>query len=389
MVTNLPAQAKKKWFEVTLTRNPEERSRLMQEFLSLVPKHKGTDKMCAHVKRQISQLREEIERKKRTTKTGRAPSYFPEKAGAAQVVVLGPTNVGRSSLLRAVTNATPQVAPYPFSTRSPVPGMLQYQDIQFQLVEAPPVVDGSSEGRAGGFQILSLARNADGIIVMVDLTEDPVDQYTMVAGELEKSRILTVEPEGEVEIQKRGHGRNIQFIWEGDLEGCTVDEVVGLLREYRIRSALIRIRGRVTLDAVEDAVFGNAVHRPTLVVANKADMGGSPTAPESLREVAEPLEVVPISALETPKLAETLGAKLFTLLGITRVYTKEPGKEPSRNPIVARRGLTVGELAKTVHSDFYRRFKYARIWGTSAKFPAERVGLDRELADGDVVEIHV
>ncbi|MCW3992393.1 MAG: TGS domain-containing protein [Candidatus Bathyarchaeota archaeon] len=389
MVTNLPAQAKKKWFEVTLTRNPEERSRLMQEFLSLVPKHKGTDKMCAHVKRQISQLREEIERKKRTAKTGRAPSYFPEKAGAAQVVVLGPTNVGRSSLLRAVTNAKPQVAPYPFSTRSPVPGMLQYQDIQFQLVEAPPVVDGSSEGRAGGFQILSLARNADGIIVMVDLTEDPVDQYTMVAGELEKSRILTVEPEGEVEIQKRGHGRDIQFVWEGDLEGCTVDEVVGLLREYRIRSALIRIRGRVTLDAVEDAVFGNAVQRPTLVVANKADMGGSPTAPESLRQVAEPLEVVPISALETPKLAETLGAKLFTLLGIIRIYTKEPGKEPSRNPIVARRGLTVGELAKTVHSDFYRRFKYARIWGPSAKFPAERVGLDRELADGDVIEIHV
>jgi len=389
MVTNLPAEAKKKWFEVTLTRNPEERSRLMLEFLSLVPKHKGTEKMCAHVRRQISQLREEIERKKRTAKRGRAPSYFPEKAGAAQVVVLGPTNVGRSSLLRAVTNATPQVAPYPFSTRSPVPGMLQYQDIQFQLVEAPPVVDGSSEGRAGGFQILSLARNADGIIVMVDLTEDPVDQYTMVAGELEKSRILTVEPEGEVEIQKRGHGRDIQFVWEGDLEGCTVDEVVGLLREYRIRSALIRIRGRVTLDAVEDAVFGNAAQRPTLVVANKADMGGSPTAPESLREAAEPLEVVPISALETPKLAETLGAKLFTLLGIIRIYTKEPGKEPSRNPIVARRGLTVGELAKTVHSDFYRRFKYARIWGPSAKFPAERVGLDRELSEGDIIEIHV
>jgi len=355
MVTNLPPEAKKKWFEVTLTRNPQERIRLMQEFLSLVPKHKGTDKMVAHVRRQISQLREEMERKRRAAKRMRAPSYFPEKAGAAQVVVLGPTNAGRSSLLRAVTNATPEVAPYPFSTRSPVPGMLPYEDIQFQLVEAPAIVEGSSEGKADGFQILSLARNADGIIVMVDLTGDPVDQYLTVSGELERSRILTTEPEGEVEIRRRGHGSNIQFIWEGELDGCSADEVVRLLREYKIRSALVRVRGKVNLDVVEDALFGNAVYRPTLVVANKADAGVSTATLESLREAARPLEVVAISARETPNLADWMGSKLFALLGITRVYTKEPGKAPSRTPIVARRGVTVGDLAKTIHSDFYRR----------------------------------
>jgi len=256
MVTNLPPEAKRKWFEVTLTRNPQERIRLMREFLSLVPKHKGTEKMCSHVKRQISQLSEEIERKRRAAKRGRAPSYFPEKAGAAQVVILGPTNVGRSSLLRAVTNATPTVAPYPFATRKPIPGMLPYLDIQFQLVEAPPLVEGAAEGRGDGFQILSLARNADGVILMVDLAEDPTGRYLMVAGELEKSRVLTSEPEGEVEIERRGHGSEIQFIWEGKLEGCSVEEVVKLLRGYKIRSALVRVRGRVTLDLVEDAAVG-------------------------------------------------------------------------------------------------------------------------------------
>ncbi len=389
MVTNLPPEAKKKWFEVTLTRNPQERIKLMQEFLSLVPKHKGTDKMVAHVRRQISQLREEIERKKRAAKRRRAPSYFIEKAGAAQVVILGPTNVGRSSLLRAVTNATPDVAPYPFSTRTPVPGMLSYEDIQFQLVEAPPIVEGASEGRADGFQILSQARNADGIIIMVDLTDDPIGQYRMVAEELEKSRILTVEPEGEVEIQRRGRGSDIQFIWEGELEGCTAEEVVRLLREYKIRSALVRVRGKVTLDVVEDALFGNAVYRPTLIAANKADVEGSNAALGPLREMAKPLEVVPISAPSTPNLAEMIGAKLFSLLGITRIYTKEPRKEPSRTPIVAQRGLTVGELAKMIHSDFYKRFRYARLWGPGAKFPGERVGLERLLTDGSTVEIHV
>ena len=389
MVTNLPPDAKKKWFEVTLTKNPQDRIKLMQEFLSLVPKHKGTDKMVVHVKRQISQLKEEIERKKKAAKRGRAPSYFVEKAGAAQAVILGPTNVGRSSLLRALTNAAPDVASYPFSTRTPVPGMLHFEDIQFQIVEAPPIVEGASEGRADGFQVLSHARNADGIIIMVDLTDDPVGQFLMVADELEKSRILTAEARGEAEIQRRGYGSEIQFIWEGELEGCTTEEVIGLLREYKIRSALVRIRGKVTLDLVEDAIFGNAVYRPTIVVANKTDVEWARGSLELLKETAKPLEVVPVSTLETPRLAELIGAKLYSLLHITRVYTKEPGREPSQTPIIAQGELTVGELAKMIHSDFYKRFKYARLWGDGAKFPGERVGLERSLIDGDTVELHL
>jgi ribosome-interacting GTPase 1 len=389
MVTNLPPVAKQKWNEVTLTRNPEERLRLMGEFLSLVPKHKGTEKLCSQVKRQMSQLRQEIERKKREAKRGGGPSFFVEKAGAAQVAVVGPTNVGRSSLLRAVTNAQVEVASYPFSTRVPTPGMLPYQDIQLQLVEVPPIVEGSSEGRAEGFQNLSMVRNADGIIIMVDLTDDPAGNYLMVAQELENSRILTTRPLGEVEIQRRGHGRDIQFVWEGELEGCTKEEVVGLLMEYKIRSALVRIRGRVTIDVVEDSIFGNAVYRPAIVVANKDDIGGDEATLEQLRQAARPLEVLVVSAERTPDLGELLGSMLFGLLGIARIYTKEPGKEPAVEPIVARRGITVGELAKMIHSDFYERFRYARLWGPSAKFPNERVGLDRELEDGTIIQLHV
>jgi len=145
----------------------------------------------------------------------------------------------------------------------------------------------------------------------------------------------------------------------------------------------------VTLDVVEDALFGNAVYRPTLIAANKDDVEGSHAALGPLREIAKPLEVVSISAPSTPNLAEMIGAKLFSLLNITRIYTKEPRKEPSQTPIVAQRGLTVGELAKMIHSDFYKRFRYARLWGPGAKFPGERVGLERLLTDGATVEIHV
>ncbi len=389
MVTNLPQEAKMKWNEVTLTRNPEDRLRLMGEFLSLVPKHKGTEKLCRQVKRQMAQLRDDIEEKKKQAKKGGGPSYFVQKAGAAQVAVIGPANVGRSSLLRAITNSQVEVTDWPFGTTVPTPGMLPYEDIQFQLVEIPPIVEGSSEGRAEGYKNLSQTRNADGIVIMVDLSNDPVGSYLMVQEELSNSRIFTVEPLGGVEIQKRGYGRDVQFIWEGELLDCSNEEVVALLNEYKIRSALVRIRGMVTLDVVEDAIFGNAVYRPTLVIANKADISVDLGTLDKLRQATEPLEVLVFSAKKDVELAKLIGRKLFERLHITRIYTKEPGKEPAKDPIVAKGNITVGELAKMIHNDFYERFKYARIWGPAAKFPNEKVGLDRELLDGTIIQLYV
>lgn len=388
MPANLPPDAKAKWHEVTQTRNPETRLQLMGEFLSLVPKHKGTEKMCAQVKRQMAQLRDDIEEKRKAAKRRGGPSYFVEKAGAAQVAVVGPTNAGRSSLLRAVTNSSVEPAPWPFSTRVPTPGMLPYKDIQFQLVEVPPIVEGSSEGRSDGFQVLSAARNSDAIIILVDLTDDPGGNLLTVTRELENSRILLAEPQGEVEVTRRGHGSELQFIWEGELDGCTPDDIATLLREYKIHSALVRIRGRVTLDIVEDAMFGNTVYRPTLVIANKADLSSDPAVIESVRASAAPLDVMVVSAEKPRNLQERLGASLFELLGIIRVYTKQPGKEAAVLPIVGQRGMNVGDLAKIIHSDFYERFKYARIRGPSAKFESGRVGIDHVLQDGDVVQFH-
>jgi hypothetical protein len=388
MPANLPPDAKAKWHEVTQTKNPETRLQLMGEFLSLVPKHKGTEKMCAQVKRQMAQIRDEIEEKRKAAKRRGGPSYFVEKAGAAQVAVVGPTNAGRSSLLRAVTNSSVEPAPWPFSTRVPTPGMLPYKDIQFQLVEVPPIVEGSSEGRSDGFQVLSAARNSDAIIIVVDLTDDPGGNLLTVTRELENSRILLAEPQGEVEVTRRGHGSELQFIWEGELDGCTPDDITALLREYKIRSALVRIRGRVTLDIVEDAMFGNAVYRPTMIIANKADLSSDPAVIQSVRASAAPLEVMVVSAENPGDLQERLGARLFELLGIIRVYTKQPGKEAAVLPIVGKRGMNVGDLAKAIHSDFYDRFKYARITGPSAKFESGRKGIDHVLQDGDTVQFH-
>ncbi len=390
MPTNLPPDASAKWNEVTMTKNPETKLKLMQEFVSLVPKHKGTEKMMKQVKRQMGQLKETIEKqKKQAKKTGSGgPSYYVQKAGAAQVAVIGPANSGRSSLLRAVTNSQVEVTSYPFGTMMPTPGMLTFEDIQFQLVEIPPIVEGSSEGKVEGFMNLSSARNADGLIVMVDLADDPVGNFQMVKDELESTRLLIDPPTGQVEITKRGHGKDLQFIMEGELVDCTEEDITKLLASYRIKSALVRIRGKVTLDIVEDSMFGNAVYRPTFVIANKMDLNDDPKYIEELVKITYPLKVHFLSLERMKDLTKLIGQQIFDLLGIVRVYTKERGKGVAEIPIVCREGTTVGELAKMIHNDFYDRFKFARIWGPAAKFDNEKVGMDRELKDGTIIQIY-
>jgi ribosome-interacting GTPase 1 len=389
MPANLPEEAKHKWNEVTLTKNPETRLQLMGEFLSLVPKHKGTEKLCSQVKRQMAQLREEIEkRKQQAKKTSSGPSYYIPKAGAAQMAVIGPPNAGRSSLLKAVTNSSVQVTAWPFGTTKPTPGMLPYEDIQFQLVEIPPIVEGSSEGKAEGFMNLACVRNADGVIIVVDMTDDPAGNFLMILEELENARILIKPPRGSVEIIKRGHGRNIQFIWEGELVECIEQDIVALLADYKIKSALVRIVGEVSIDTVEDAVFGNALYRPCFVLANKIDLNNDNGMLEQLRQAAASLDVIPISMEKSSNIATMVGKKIFNILGITRIYTKEPGKEPAKDPIVCRPGTTVGDLARIIHNDFYKNFKYARLWGPAAKFDNEKVGLDRVLLDGSIIQLY-
>jgi ribosome-interacting GTPase 1 len=200
--------------------------------------------------------------------------------------------------------------------------MLPYEDIQFQLVEVPPIVEGSSEGKAEGFMNLACVRNADGVIIVVDMTDDPAGNFLIVLQELENARILIKPPRGSVEIIKRGHGRNIQFIWEGELVECTEQDIVALLADYKIKSALVKIVGEVSIDTVEDAIFGNAVYRPCFILANKIDLNNDKGMLEQLRQAATSLDVVPISMEKSSNIASMVGKKIFDLLGITRIYTK-------------------------------------------------------------------
>jgi ribosome-interacting GTPase 1 len=391
MPTNLPPEAKDKWAEVEAAHGPKQKLQKMQEFLSCVPQHKGTMKLRGQIKKKMAVIRKDLEDKKRkgTGKGSGGPKLFIEKEGTAQIALLGDTNVGKSCLLSALTNANVTVSPTPYCTREPVPGIMNYMDVQFQVVEAPALMHGSADGRAWGLQTLGLARNADGLILMVDLSRDPVEQLELVLGELEKTRVLVAKPKGKVDIDRRYAGAALRIILVGKLLGTTMREVEDLLRSYKISDAIVRISGEVTLEDVEDSIFESTIYKPTLVVANKLDVKGAQANLRVLKKyVNGKLPVIAVSCERRIGLDE-LGSALFESLGVIRIYTKEPGmKVHSDHPFALRRGATVNDLAKNIHKEFVSNFLFAMVWAKRLRFSPKKVGLNFVLEDGDIVEIH-
>jgi len=391
MPTNLPPEAKKKYQEATLARRPEEKIKKLQEFMSMFPKHKGTETLRAQVKTKISRLKQEIkDKKQKRTGVATGPKVFVEKEGDAQIVILGPTNVGRSSLLSTLTNSKVAIWNYPYTTTELTPGMFNYKDLQLQLVEAPALMKGSSEGGSWGLQILTAARNADGLVLMVDLSQDAVEQFYLIIKELEKAKLLTKEPKARIEIEKKHMGAKLKFIVLGKLIDCSVKDLTKLLKSYGIRDATIKIRGEATLDDIEEAIFEGKVYRPAIILANKTDNPSAAKRLEQLKKVVgNKMKIIAVSC-KTKGGMENLGADLFGMLDVMRVYTKEPNKkDSSRRPFTIRKGSTVFDLAKRIHSDFYEQFTYAKVWSQRLRFSPQKVGGTFVLEDGDIVELHI
>jgi hypothetical protein len=391
MPTNLPPEAKDKWAEVEAAKRPEEKLQKMKEFLSTVPQHKGTMKLRGEIKKKMAIIRRDLEEKKRkgTGKSSGGPKLFVEKEGAAQLALLGVTNVGKSCLMQAVTKANVTVSATPYTTREPSPGIMDYADVQFQVVETPAVMEGSGDGRAWGPVTLGVARNADGVILMVDLSRDPVGQLRLLLAELEKSRVLVSRPSGRVDIDRRHAGTALRIILVGRLIDCSISDVENLLRSYRISDAIVKISGDVTLDDVEDAIFETTTYKPALVVGNKLDLPDSEANLRMLKKfVNGKLPVVAMSC-ERKIGVDELGRALFESLGVIRVYTKQPGShEPTGRPFVLKHGASVNDLAKNIHKEFVQNFLFAMVWAKRLPFSPKKVGLGFALEDGDIVEIH-
>jgi small GTP-binding protein len=293
--------------------------------------------------------------------------------GAAQIVLLGLTKSGKSSLLTALTNAKVEISSSPYTTREPVPGIMNYQDIQIQIIEAPALMEGSADGRAWGLQTLGVARNADGLILVIDLSQDPVKQLSTI-----------------LEIERKFMGAGLRITVMGRLVDCNFKDVEELLKSYRVTDAFVKVSGEATLGEIEDAIYESTVYKPAVVIANKVDLKGADGNLKLLKaDVRNKLPIIAASCANRTGL-EKLGETLFNTLNIMRIYTKEPNeREFSNNPFILKKGSTIYDLARNIHSDFKENFNFARVWSKRLRFSPQKVGATFILQDGDVVEIHL
>ncbi|MCY0883876.1 MAG: TGS domain-containing protein, partial [Acidianus infernus] len=213
-------------------------------------------------------------------------------------------------------------------------------------------------------KIIGLIRNTDGLLFVV---EDK-NEFLKFKEFLESNNIILGKPKGKVIIEKLRSGKEgIRIILLGKLVNTDENEIRKYLQDFGLKSAIVKIIGEVSLDDVEKSIFETITYKPAVVVSlNPFDYPGIPVITK----------------------IDNLPKYLFDSLDIIRVYTKEPGEEPSKDPLILKRGSTVLDVAKKLHSSLYENFKYARIWGKSAKFPGQKVGEDHVLEDKDIVEIH-
>jgi ribosome-interacting GTPase 1 len=387
MPTNLPPECTVLEKKYLAARRTSEKIEALQKYLSAIPKHKGTERLCARLKTRLARLRlAEEEAKRRRGSSYLASRYTVKKEGAAQIVILGLTGSGKSSILKLLTRAKPEIYGYPFTTTKPIPGMMAFEDIQIQLVEAPALFTGASEGSGWGPGVLGLARNADGLMLVIDLSApDPRFQLETLIDELDKSHITIVEQRGKVEIERKEAG-GIQVVSLSKLN-ISVHDVKHLMNKMKIDNAVVKIRGDVELEDVTQAIFHKTVYKPTIVLANKIDVAGVEKKLRTLREAFNHLTLITVSAV-LERGVENIPQRIFEALKILRVYTKRPRQPSAEKPMIMREQSTIGDAARMIHKDFYKDFKYARLWGSSM-YPGERVGLNRVLQDKDVLEIHV
>jgi len=326
MPANLPPQyfeAEKKY---RFAKDSEEKIEALQLMLAIMPKHKGTDKLHAELRRKIARLSQEAERR---YATARRTGFYIRREGAGQVMLVGPTNVGKSQLLAAVTEASPEIAAYPFTTQTLIPGMMKFENIQIQLVDTPPI--GHRDVRT---LLANTLRGADLIAIVVDLSIESVSQVENTLEELKKARIEPVT-DNVKEVTLGSYQKKILLIGNK----CDLESSTGNWKR---------------LDSQYGALF------PTVSISAKEGIG-----------------------------LEELKEALYQALNIFRVYTKiRGGKADLTEPVILKRGSTVKDAAESIHKDFKDKLKYAVVWG-SGKYDGQRVSREHMLQDGDIIEFHV
>ena len=330
MAVNLPPHYHDADARYKKAKTAEEKLVALREMWVLLPKHKASEKVQVVLKCKISELNDQIEQENSGPKKAAPGTFKFSKQGAGQVVFLGPPNAGKSTLLSKLTKASPAIAPYPFTTREPIPGMMDFEDVRVQLIDLPPITPDAYEPF-----VTDLTRSADAAVLFLDLADDDgpaATQATLDRLKVAKRMLVPELPEDD-------------------------DPTIYYLR--------------------------------TILIATKRDDGAADIRLEMAQEwIGDRFPLHMISA-ETGAGLPELRKAIFDSLRVLRIYTKQPGKPADMAaPFTCPVGSTVSEFAGCVHNDLEDSVKSARVWGSGA-FDGQTVGRDHILHEKDIVELHV
>lgn len=355
----------------------DDRIQELEDKLEKTPVNKATEKERGRLKARIAELKDEKQKKQKGT--GDTSGYAVKKHGDATVALVGFPSVGKSTLLNQMTNADSETGEYEFTTLDVEPGMLKHDGANIQILDVPGLIGGAAEGRGGGKQVLSVVRNADLVLVMLDPEEMREEK---IMEELYNAGVRVNKKPPRMKIEKKGKGGiSISSTADLDIEEDTIKQ---LMQEKGYINADVVIREEIDLDRFIDGLMDNRKYVPGIKVVNKMDLIDSGRK----NELEEEYDLL-ISA-EKGKNLDELKQMIFEKLELVRVYMKEKGEEPDKDePLILRKGDTVDDALEELPGGMKDRFKAAKVTGESSKFPEQKVGTDHELMDEDILELNL
>ena len=387
---NLNNEAQVEWDKYLEASSIEEQITHLERFVAVVVKHKGVENHLRMAKQKLKRLKA-TQDKMRQAKKGTGERWLVPKGEDAQIAIIGTVNSGKSSVLNSLakSDSAAKVGAYPFTTVKPEVGSTTARGARLQLVELPAVVEGSIRGEMSGKLVLAGIRNADCVILTIDLSQDPVNQLELILKELSIGKIRLNTERPLVSIEKVGSG-NIQIFNSHHYEGKGTDEILEIMRTKGYMNVIVRFHGPTSIDQFFDALDYTISYLPAIIFATKGDMKGSKSNFSVLQNyISEEnlqLELIPVSSANKEGFDE-IEEEIFGKLNKIRVFTRNNVGDIAERPIILESGSTIENAIEVLSKKMLRFFRFARIWGKSAKFDGEKVGLDRILEDGDVIQV--